>query len=185
MQSSIASARWESMDSASDLDLAKLEEETLRELLFMETKRSALTILAPRRLSNVCGENLEVLGRLKLKMATMTLFLLRLVWLPPCLSLSLMSGLKLTRLLAFLDIVMLIERKGSGWGRRRKRKKGNDERGCREVFIGCRSEGERGKNENFTEVKERKREDLGCDFEMGINRDCLWTYALFKRSWLY
>lgn len=84
------------MDSASDLDLAKLEEETLRELLFMETKRSALAILEPRRLSNVCGENLEVLGRLKLKMATMTLFLLRPVFLPPCLNLSVTSGLKLT-----------------------------------------------------------------------------------------
>lgn len=90
-----------------------MDEETLREDLFgVETKRRALATLAPRRLSKLPGENLELLGTLKLKIPTMTrlLFPADLV-LPPCLrktvGLSLTSGLKLTRLLALLDIFEL------------------------------------------------------------------------------
>jgi len=110
MQSSIASARWESTASASDLDLGKLDEVTLREdFLPMGTKRRTLATLAPRRLSSLAGENFEVLGSLKEKIPAI-FFLLPPTLVPlPCLrkivGLSFSSGLKLNRLLALRDIL--------------------------------------------------------------------------------
>lgn len=111
MQSSIASARWESIASTSDLDLAKLlDEETLREdFLLIDTNCRTLATLAPRRLSSLAGKNLELLGSLKQKILA-TLFLFPATLFPlPCLrrmvGLSLTSGLKLTRLHALCDIL--------------------------------------------------------------------------------
>uniref|UniRef100_A0A6N2MQ13 Uncharacterized protein n=1 Tax=Salix viminalis TaxID=40686 RepID=A0A6N2MQ13_SALVM len=68
MQSSIASARWESTASTTDLDLGKLDEVTLREdFLLMDTKRITLATLARRRHRSLAGETFEVLGSLKVK----------------------------------------------------------------------------------------------------------------------
>jgi hypothetical protein len=111
MQSSMASARWESiMGSETERDLTKDEEtSTLREdLLLMEINRMALTTLACRRCRNLTGENPESFGSRKVHIP-MTLFLPPETLVPPpCLrnivGLSFTSGLKLTLLLAFLDI---------------------------------------------------------------------------------
>ena len=111
MQSSIASARWESIDSASDRDLGRLKEGALcEEFLPMDTKRKALADLAPIRLNKLAGENLELSTSLNVKIPTTSLLLLPLVLpLLPCFrkisGLSLTSGLKLTRLLVPLDIL--------------------------------------------------------------------------------
>lgn len=118
MQSSIASARWESIDSASDRDLGRLEEETLREEFpRMDTKRKAPATLAPTCLKKLAGEKLDLSTSLNVKIPTTTLLRLLplVVALPPCftnnLGLSLTSGLKLTRLIVLLDILEEKKRK--------------------------------------------------------------------------
>ena len=83
---------------------------TIREdSLLMDTKRRTLPTFALRPLSNLAGENFEVLGSLNASgPAIFLLFPPPLVPLP-CLrkivGLSLTSGLKLTRLLALRDIL--------------------------------------------------------------------------------
>lgn len=113
----MASARWESIGSTSDLDLVKLDEETLREdLLLMDMKRKALTTLSPSRLRNLAGEKLELLGSLKLQITATLLLCPEALLQPPCfrsiVGLSLTSGLKLTRLLALFDIADLQFKRG-------------------------------------------------------------------------
>lgn len=97
------------MGSETERDLTK-EEETLREeLLLMEINRMALTTLARRLCRNLTGEiNSDSFGSRKVHIP-MTLFLPPETLVPPpCLrnivGLSFTSGLKLTLLLAFLDI---------------------------------------------------------------------------------
>lgn len=113
----MASARWESMGSDTECERGK-DEETLREgLLLMDIKRIAPTTLACRRCRNLTGENSESLGSLKLQ-TPMTLFLPPATLVPPpCLrkivGLSFTSGLKLTLLLAFLDIGYLFQAKNN------------------------------------------------------------------------
>ncbi|KAK8665751.1 hypothetical protein V6N13_005913 [Hibiscus sabdariffa] len=106
----MASARWESMDSATDLDLCRLEEETLyKELLRLDSKRRALATLAPTRLNNpLAGKNLELLNLSSLNMktpTTTTLFLSPDLVLPlPTVGLSSMSepgGTKKKRALVY------------------------------------------------------------------------------------
>ncbi|KAL0555643.1 hypothetical protein IC582_009597 [Cucumis melo] len=99
----MASARCESMESETDLDLVKVEaEETFREDFLVETKRIASLTLALRLCRNLTGKYLVSLLRPKLHIPAPPSPPL------PCLSttvgLSFTSGLKLTRLLAFLDI---------------------------------------------------------------------------------
>lgn len=109
MQSSMASARWESIGSDTERDLTK-DEETFREDdLLRDIKRIVPTTLACRRSRNLTGENSESLGSLLKLQIPMTLFLPPATLVPPpCLrkiaGLSFTSGLKLTLLLAFLDI---------------------------------------------------------------------------------
>ena len=95
MQSSIASARWESTASTTDLDLGKLDKVTSREdFLLMDTKRITLATLARRRLRSLAGETFEVLGSLKVKIpAIFFLFPATLVPLP---CLNKIAGLSLT-----------------------------------------------------------------------------------------
>lgn len=100
----MASARCESMESETDLDLVKVEveaEETFREDFLVDTKRMASLTLALRLCRNLTGKYLVSLLRPKLHIPAPPSR-------PPCLSrtvgLSFTSGLKLTRLLAFLDI---------------------------------------------------------------------------------
>lgn len=124
----MASARWESIGSTSDLDLVKLDEETLREdLLLMDMKRKALTTLSPSRLRNLAGEKLELLGSLKLQITATLLLCPEALLQPPCfrsiVGLSLTSGLKLTRLLALFDIADLQFKRGP-MRRKRERKRG-------------------------------------------------------------
>lgn len=108
MQSSIASARWESIDSANDRDLGRFEEETLRiDFLLIDNNRKALTTLSPRRLNNLAGEK-DLLTSLNVNIATTTTLLLLplLLPLPPCFSnvfgLSSSSGLEITCLIVVL-----------------------------------------------------------------------------------
>ncbi|KAJ6750284.1 hypothetical protein OIU85_000878 [Salix viminalis] len=110
MQSSIASARWESTASTTDLDLGKLDEVTLREdFLLMDTKRITLATLARRRHRSLAGETFEVLGSLKVKIPAVFFLFPAALAPPPCLKkiagLSLTSGPRLARLLALPDIL--------------------------------------------------------------------------------
>ncbi|KAG6596356.1 hypothetical protein SDJN03_09536, partial [Cucurbita argyrosperma subsp. sororia] len=105
MQSSIASARCDSMESETDLDLVKVAaEETFREDFLVDTKRMASLTLALKLCRNPTGKCLVSLFRPKLKIPAPSSP-------PPCLSmtvgLSFTSGLKLTRLLDFLVISTL------------------------------------------------------------------------------
>lgn len=114
IQSSIASALWESSGSAYDLDLGKLEEETFREDLFMDIKLSALATFAPIRFRNLSAENPPEEffddDSLMLQTPIMTLFRL-----PTLLKIvgggfSLESEPKLTLLLILLVWVWVLER---------------------------------------------------------------------------
>lgn len=104
IQSSIASALWESSGSAYDLDLGKLEEETFPEDLFMDIKFSALATFAPIRFRNLSAEEFfdDDDDSLMLQTPIMTLFRL-----PPLLKIVvggfswLESEPKLTLLLIF------------------------------------------------------------------------------------
>lgn len=113
------------MGSDTDLDLVRLDEDTLRELLFLADITLATLALSPRR--NLTGAE-SGFGSLSSRKAQIpvALFLVPPTLVPlPCFRyiiglLSYTSGLKLTRLLACLD--MIVERKKNKWWRKGKQR---------------------------------------------------------------